>query len=58
MFNENNEMLDDIRVKEIFKDAANLPVRDILNYLFNAGDEWRKEKDLHDDVTFVIGKLL
>ncbi len=58
LFNENNEMLDDIRVKEIFKDAANLPVRDILNYLFNAGDEWRKEKDLHDDVTFVIGKLL
>jgi serine phosphatase RsbU (regulator of sigma subunit) len=58
MFNDKKEMLDDYKVKELFKEAAHLPPVEIIDHLFKAGDEWRKGEELHDDVTFVVGKLI
>lgn len=58
LFNDQNDTFDDFRVKEIFKDVAELPANEISSKLFQAGDEWRKDTSQKDDMTFVVFKKL
>ena len=57
LFNDRNETLDDTRVKEIFKEVAHKSSNQIVHHLFQASDEWRKGRALHDDITFVVCKM-
>ena len=57
LFNELNETFDFYRIKEIFTKIAELPSIEIAKRLFEAGDEWRNEKQQNDDITFVVVKL-
>jgi sigma-B regulation protein RsbU (phosphoserine phosphatase) len=57
LFNEKNEILDTNRIKEIFAEIAEKPSNEIVSYLFTSGDEWRKNRPLHDDVTFIVCKI-
>ncbi len=57
LFNDQNEILDTHRIKEIFAKIADRPANEIINYLFAAGDEWRKNRSLHDDITLVVCKM-
>ena len=57
LFNEKNEILDTNRIKEIFAKIAERPSNDIVNFLFTSGDEWRKNRPQHDDITFIVCKI-
>ena len=53
LFNNQDEMLDYHRVKEIFLEAAEQSPNDLINHLFNAGNNWLNGRDQHDDMTFI-----
>ena len=57
LFNDNGEILDDNRVKDIFSKIAENPSNRIVKFLFEAGDEWRNKTSLKDDITFVVCKM-
>ncbi len=57
LFNDKDEMLDYPRVKEIFKEAAESPVDEIITHLFNAGEKWSNGRPQDDDITFVVLKV-
>jgi serine phosphatase RsbU (regulator of sigma subunit) len=57
LFNEQNDILDDHRVKEIFKNVAENSANNIVNQLFKAADDWRKSRSLNDDLTLVVCKI-
>jgi len=57
LFNDENEMLDYPRVKEIFKEAAERSPDEIISHLFNAGDKWSNGRPQDDDITFVVLKI-
>jgi serine phosphatase RsbU (regulator of sigma subunit) len=57
LFNEEMEMLDYPRVKEIFKEAAEKSPDEIIAHLNESGEKWRKGKAQDDDVTFVVVKV-
>jgi len=54
LFNNENEILDNERVKNIFARHAEKPANEIVNRLFEAGDEWRNGRSLKDDITFIV----
>ena len=57
LFNEEMEMLDYPRVKEIFKGAAQKSPDEIISHLNESGEKWRKGKAQDDDITFVVVKV-
>jgi serine phosphatase RsbU (regulator of sigma subunit) len=56
LFNENNEVFDYPRIKNLFGEIAHYPAHAIVRRLFAAGDAWRKERPQNDDMTFVVLK--
>jgi serine phosphatase RsbU (regulator of sigma subunit) len=54
LFNQNDEMFDYPRLKDIFLQAANRSSEQIIEKLVEAGEKWRGEKSLADDCTFVV----
>jgi serine phosphatase RsbU (regulator of sigma subunit) len=57
LFNKNKESFGEERVKEIILQNACEPVNEIVNKLFLAGEEWRKENKQNDDITLVAFRL-
>jgi len=57
LFNKNKESFGEERLKEIILQNASEPVNEIVNKLFLAGDEWRKENKQNDDITLVAFRL-
>ena len=57
LFNDQNEILDTQRIKEMFAKFAERSSNEIVNHLFASGDEWRKNRSLNDDITFVVCKM-
>jgi serine phosphatase RsbU (regulator of sigma subunit) len=57
LFNDKDEMLDYPRVKEIFKEAAESSVDEIVAHLFKAGERWSNGRPQDDDITFVVLKV-
>jgi serine phosphatase RsbU (regulator of sigma subunit) len=55
-FNEDKEMLGLERTKEIFKDSAEKPPREIVDILMDEGDKWRNNAVQNDDITFMVLK--
>ncbi|MFZ5517136.1 MAG: SpoIIE family protein phosphatase [Candidatus Zhuqueibacterota bacterium] len=58
LFNEQKEMLDYPRVKDIFKNVARLDADKIVTELFRAADVWRRNRNQEDDVTFAVIKKI
>ena len=57
LFNKNKESFGEERLKEIILQNAREPVNEIVNKLFLAGEEWRKENKQNDDITLVAFRL-
>ncbi|MCK5574029.1 MAG: SpoIIE family protein phosphatase [Bacteroidetes bacterium] len=57
MFNPGREILDYPRVKELFREAADLPAADIVRRLGERGKEWANGRPQGDDVTLVVVKV-
>jgi serine phosphatase RsbU (regulator of sigma subunit) len=57
LFNKNKESFGEERLKEIILQNAYEPVNEIVNKLFLAGEEWRKENKQNDDITLVAFRL-
>lgn len=57
LFNDRDQILEDFRVKDIFKHIAEKPSNEVVHHLFRAGDEWRNGRSLNDDITFVVCKM-
>ena len=57
LFNESKESFGEERLKEIILQNACEPVNEIVNKLFLAGEEWRKENKQNDDITLVAFRL-
>ncbi len=55
-FNDENEIFDYPRVKTAFEKIGHLEVEEIIRRLQGIVKEWRKSRDLYDDVTFVVLK--
>lgn len=58
MFNANDEILDEPRVVESFREAAVGSPRDIIAHLLQKGREWAGGRPQVDDVTFVVMKMV
>ena len=56
LFNEHDEILDYPKVKAHFKEIADRSPNEIISHLNNAADQWRGDKPLKDDMTFVVLK--
>ncbi len=57
MFNEQDEMLGEERVKTLFEDVARESPEEIIAHLVKAGKTWADGRTQHDDVTFVVMKI-
>jgi serine phosphatase RsbU (regulator of sigma subunit) len=57
LFNKSKESFGEERLKEIILQNACEPVNEIVNKLFLAGEEWRKENKQNDDITLVAFRL-
>jgi len=57
LFNNEEEMLDYPRIKEMFKGCAKLSPQEIISCLNTAGDAWRNDEPQQDDITFVVLKV-
>lgn len=57
LFNDKKEMFGYKRTRNLFEDLAEEAPEEIISKLKNAGDEWVKDKDPDDDVTFVVIKV-
>jgi serine phosphatase RsbU (regulator of sigma subunit) len=57
MFNEQDEMLGEERVKTLFEDVARESPEEIIAHLVEAGRTWADGRTQHDDVTFVVMKI-
>ena len=58
LFNDRDELLDETRVKQIFTEVAEKSSNQIIDHLFKSADRWRGERALHDDITFVVCKVI
>jgi len=56
LFNNENEMLDNPRIKKAFIDAIQKSPTKLAHHLLAVGDEWRKDRKQDDDITLVILK--
>lgn len=54
LFNEENDLMDDDRVRDSFQAAAHLPVKKIIDALVADADSWRGNNPQNDDMTFVV----
>jgi serine phosphatase RsbU (regulator of sigma subunit) len=54
--NPNGEMFDYPRVEQIFRDVADKPPQAIIDRLVDAGEVWRKDLLLEDDITLMVIK--
>jgi serine phosphatase RsbU (regulator of sigma subunit) len=57
LFNEKMEMLGTERIIETLLNNCTASSNQIAARLFSIGDEWRGEKQQHDDITFVVIKI-
>ncbi|MGB6034334.1 MAG: SpoIIE family protein phosphatase [Bacteroidota bacterium] len=57
MFSPEREILDYPRVKEMFREAADLPAADIVHHLGQRGKEWANGRPQGDDVTLVVVRV-
>jgi serine phosphatase RsbU (regulator of sigma subunit) len=57
MFNEQNEMLDYGRAREVLAEVAHETSSGIIERFVREGDEWVGERPQDDDVTFVVLKV-
>jgi serine phosphatase RsbU (regulator of sigma subunit) len=57
LFNEEMQMLDYPRVKEMFKESAEKSADEIILYMNESGEKWRKGKAQDDDITLVVVKI-
>ena len=57
LLNEQGEMLDYPRIKDIFREAAEKPSTEIVHHLMEAGEAWRNGRMQDDDITFVVFKI-
>lgn len=57
LFNDKKELLDYDRVKDIFKETAELSSEKIVDHLFMTADKWRNGSPQNDDITFIVLKL-
>ena len=55
--NDNNEILGYKRARNSFEEIAQHEPEEIVNYLKNEGKKWTSDKELEDDVTFVVIKV-
>ena len=53
LFNEEKIQFGEDRIKEIFKSNTHLPVTQIIEKLFSAGEEWIRGVNQNDDITLV-----
>lgn len=56
LFNDRGEMLEEFRIKDILKKSSEQQAGEIVRQLLTAGDDWRKGRKLHDDVSLVVIK--
>ena len=56
-FNDQDEMLGHIRVKDCFRESQRDSSREIINALVEAGEGWAKGRPQDDDVTFLVIKV-
>ncbi|MGH1365545.1 MAG: PP2C family protein-serine/threonine phosphatase [Calditrichia bacterium] len=57
MFNKRNEMLDDPRIMQAFKEAAKMPADQIAQRLISTGESWRDGRSQEDDVTIGVLRI-
>ncbi|MCG3120343.1 MAG: hypothetical protein ALAOOOJD_03002 [bacterium] len=57
LFNANDEMLDYLRISEIFQEAASKPAAEIIDHLWKAGKAWANGNPLRDDTTLLVIKI-
>jgi serine phosphatase RsbU (regulator of sigma subunit) len=57
MFNSEKELFDYPRARETFKQCAENTPEEIINYLFLKADEWQKNTEQEDDISFVVIKI-
>lgn len=57
MFSPEREILDYPRLKEMFREAADLPAADIVHHLVQRGKEWANGRPQGDDVTLVVVRV-
>jgi serine phosphatase RsbU (regulator of sigma subunit) len=56
LFNNENEMLDYPRVKDMYQEAAEKSPDEIVAHLMDAGKKWSNGRPQDDDITFVVVK--
>jgi sigma-B regulation protein RsbU (phosphoserine phosphatase) len=57
LYNPEKELFGYERVMSSFKKSAEKEPEEIIKYLNDEGTRWRKDKELQDDVTFVVVKV-
>jgi serine phosphatase RsbU (regulator of sigma subunit) len=57
LFNNQKEILDYPRAKEIFGTVADLPPAEVINGLYSEAETWRADAKQEDDITFVVVKV-
>jgi serine phosphatase RsbU (regulator of sigma subunit) len=57
LFNDQKEILDYPRAKEIFSAVADLPPAEVINGLYSEAEIWRADAKQEDDITFVVVKV-
>ncbi|MEJ2617683.1 MAG: SpoIIE family protein phosphatase, partial [Ignavibacteriaceae bacterium] len=57
LFNENMEMLDIDKARDIFLDLVRKNSPDIIKDLLNAADKWLNGCQQADDITFLLVKI-
>jgi len=57
LFNQSEEALEYVRVKELFQEAAETSPDEIIPHLTAAGERWSNGRPHNDDITFVVLKV-
>ncbi|HYE74164.1 MAG TPA: GAF domain-containing SpoIIE family protein phosphatase, partial [Blastocatellia bacterium] len=56
-FNQQNEMFDEGRIREVLRVSAKASPQEVIAALVKAGDDWANGRPQDDDMTFVIIKV-
>lgn len=56
LFNADKEMLGEERLRKYFIESSEKTVNDLVKYLIEKGEQWRKDHPQEDDITFVAIK--
>ncbi len=57
LFNNQKEILDYAKAKEVFCSVAELPPDKVIDSLCSEAEQWRKDAKQEDDITFVVVKV-